>query len=976
MIKSNDLFSITVTDLTPSPPIHPHRGRKKRHVIPDARPPLTLTPLPPRQAHDNSPLPLLSSPVKPSPSLVPSVDHSLVRLDLCRTLAAIARARVDNTADSDLFHRHVLAALQQATDADYVIVYTIDDTTLVVAASTADHLLVGHTCTDTVSALVIATLAPLVVPNLQTHPSYYHSMDVDALLGTRTTSFLAYPVVVHGAIQAIVELRATRLCVAFDLFSVSTVLPSLQSLWRPNGDPSLSDDAVLSRVAAVLATITGGESQVTTTNHAKDSHYDALTLQAVEDLTGADRVTVFRKTKSQPSGHGIQVATTIPRHTPLTTHPGEVTVPDDLAARLFEPSSRPFPVQPIHMARLVDQAIQHAMAVAIDADHCLLCTSESSSMVGSESSMWLVAQAIARQRLTTHALHKQVETAAAQTHRLSTLLVYTNHIWHATEGSQKLGLLCTAGSAFFGTPHFRLFVADTIHGEFWSFSERGISQADPIPFGQGTVGTMIKTDAPLRLHDVHLLGEEDVQKAEAGQGSHACMLLPILNTKGDVLAVSQALYDLKSNGNASTPLQQMRAMSAEILDLFAITVASILMKNPSLLTHAKFQYDRHQSAHYPLSTLMSTHEDHVSNLLSSSGLNGSPSQRILAPYSVTQWAMLSKVIGRVTHLHRQKTAARLQRHIVVGPVVCPTTAADFNVFSQSYAQLKTILVAMFDSMQLLSTFDVSPDIFVVFLDAIDRHHRDVPYHNFFHAFSVTQCAYTLLAPDPLPHVDVLDVFATLVACLGHDIDHPGHCNEFEIETDSELALRYNDISVLENHSIAVLFAILRDPASNILTTLSKPQHTVVRATIVQCILHTDMKHHADMVEQLANKIELSELKHSKQLFLNVVVHASDLSAIGQPEQAMVEWAKRVMDEFQSQAAKSVALGIPIPPHFANLDDPLVQSATQVHFLDYIVLPLWVITAHLLPDAKPILERMQLHREYFYSRCCNKSTATS
>lgn len=72
----------------------------------------------------------------------------------------------------------------------------------------------------------------------------------------------------------------------------------------------------------------------------------------------------------------------------------------------------------------------------------------------------------------------------------------------------------------------------------------------------------------------------------------------------------------------------------------------------------------------------------------------------------------------------------------------------------------------------------------------------------------------------------LEVFAALVAAAVHDVDHPGRSNHFLIETSDDLAVLYNDNSVLENHHLAVAFKIM---AVRIL---------VVGSRLVVCILHT------------------------------------------------------------------------------------------------------------------------------------------
>lgn len=43
----------------------------------------------------------------------------------------------------------------------------------------------------------------------------------------------------------------------------------------------------------------------------------------------------------------------------------------------------------------------------------------------------------------------------------------------------------------------------------------------------------------------------------------------------------------------------------------------------------------------------------------------------------------------------------------------------------------------------------------------------------------------------------------------HDIDHPGFNNVFLVNTRNKLAMRYNDRSIIENHSIALAFDLMQ-----------------------------------------------------------------------------------------------------------------------------------------------------------------------
>ena len=54
-------------------------------------------------------------------------------------------------------------------------------------------------------------------------------------------------------------------------------------------------------------------------------------------------------------------------------------------------------------------------------------------------------------------------------------------------------------------------------------------------------------------------------------------------------------------------------------------------------------------------------------------------------------------------------------------------------------------------------------------------------------------------------------------------------------TGSELALMYNDESVLENHHLAVAFKILQDPNCDIFSNLAKKQRQTLRKMVIDMV---------------------------------------------------------------------------------------------------------------------------------------------
>ena len=66
----------------------------------------------------------------------------------------------------------------------------------------------------------------------------------------------------------------------------------------------------------------------------------------------------------------------------------------------------------------------------------------------------------------------------------------------------------------------------------------------------------------------------------------------------------------------------------------------------------------------------------------------------------------------------------------------------------------------------------------------------------------------------------LEVLAVLVAAAVHGVDHPGRNNLFMVNTGHELALLYNDNSVLENHHLAVAFKTMQVGGYGIVVTMA------------------------------------------------------------------------------------------------------------------------------------------------------------
>uniref|UniRef100_A0A8C1JJG1 Phosphodiesterase n=1 Tax=Cyprinus carpio TaxID=7962 RepID=A0A8C1JJG1_CYPCA len=291
--------------------------------------------------------------------------------------------------------------------------------------------------------------------------------------------------------------------------------------------------------------------------------------------------------------------------------------------------------------------------------------------------------------------------------------------------------------------------------------------------------------------------------------------------------------------------------------------------------------------------------------------------------------------------------------------------------------LTVIMYTVFQERDLLKTFKIPSDTFLTFLMTLEDHyHPDVAYHNNIHAADVVQSTHVLLSTPALEEVFTdLEIMAALFASAIHDVDHPGVSNQFLINTNSELALMYNDASVLENHHLAVGFKLLQEENCDIFHNLSKKQRQSLRQMTIDMVLATDMSKHMNFLADLKTMVETKKVTSLGVLLLDNysdriqvlqnMVHCADLSNPTKPLELYREWTDRIMVELFSQGDRERDKGIDISPmcdkHTASVEK------TQVGFIDYIVHPLFETWADLVhPDAQDILDTLEDNREWYQS----------
>uniref|UniRef100_A0A4W3HNJ5 Phosphodiesterase n=1 Tax=Callorhinchus milii TaxID=7868 RepID=A0A4W3HNJ5_CALMI len=291
--------------------------------------------------------------------------------------------------------------------------------------------------------------------------------------------------------------------------------------------------------------------------------------------------------------------------------------------------------------------------------------------------------------------------------------------------------------------------------------------------------------------------------------------------------------------------------------------------------------------------------------------------------------------------------------------------------------LTATMFAIFQERDLLKTFNIPLETFFTYLTTLEDHyHAEVSYHNNHHGADVAQSTHVLLLTPALQAVFTdLEVMAAIFASAIHDVDHPGVSNQFLINTNSELALMYNDTSVLENHHLAVGFKLLQDENCDIFQNLTKKQRQSLRKMTIDMVLATDMTKHMSLLADLKTMVETKKVTSLGVLLLDNysdriqvlqnMVHCADLSNPTKPLELYRKWVDKIMVEFFYQGDQEQERGMDISPmcdkHSASVEK------TQVSFIDYIVHPLWETWADLVhPDAQNLLDALEDNREWFQS----------
>ncbi|KAF9900462.1 3',5'-cyclic-nucleotide phosphodiesterase [Linnemannia zychae] len=336
----------------------------------------------------------------------------------------------------------------------------------------------------------------------------------------------------------------------------------------------------------------------------------------------------------------------------------------------------------------------------------------------------------------------------------------------------------------------------------------------------------------------------------------------------------------------------------------------------------------------------------------------------------------------------------------------------------------------------------------------DSYHRSNPYHNFAHAVDVLQatfyflcrmgklpssgCGYPPVATTPngdaagtsnriADHVDSAnthesdssaniptdnstadgdtspsihvadflrpeDIFALLVASIGHDVGHPGVNNMFLVNAHTPLAQVYNDRSVLESFHSMALFQVMKKHGFECFDVDSQNRKFMeFRKMVVSTILATDMGLHFDYVGKIKEQTERLRLRNlpggnipkpnqasideqERLVLCGSLIKCADISNASRPFHVAERWSTVLLQEMCNQAdiekEMAVASGsqsVPAGSTKSLANDRGMQIDSQLGFIHGFAMPLFSSVKEMIPEMGYCVDLLQVNHKIWEDR---------
>ncbi|XP_072115872.1 dual 3',5'-cyclic-AMP and -GMP phosphodiesterase 11A [Mobula birostris] len=283
----------------------------------------------------------------------------------------------------------------------------------------------------------------------------------------------------------------------------------------------------------------------------------------------------------------------------------------------------------------------------------------------------------------------------------------------------------------------------------------------------------------------------------------------------------------------------------------------------------------------------------------------------------------------------------------------------FNDFSLDKDAMITAALRMFMELGMVQKFKIDYETLCRWLLTVRKNYRMVLYHNWRHAFNVSQCMFAMLTTADFQEILTdTEVLGLMVGCLCHDLDHRGTNNAFQAKSGSALAQLYGTSATLELHHFNHAVMILQSEGHNIFASLSSRMYSDIMQLLKQSILSTDLTLYFERRTKFFELVNSGEynwnVKDQREMLRSMLMTACDLGAVTKPWEISRQVAKLVTSEFfeQGDRERSELKLTPSAIFDRNRKDELPRL--QLEWIDGICVPLYEALVKVNPRLKPML----------------------
>ncbi|XP_019644258.1 PREDICTED: cGMP-specific 3',5'-cyclic phosphodiesterase-like isoform X2 [Branchiostoma belcheri] len=301
----------------------------------------------------------------------------------------------------------------------------------------------------------------------------------------------------------------------------------------------------------------------------------------------------------------------------------------------------------------------------------------------------------------------------------------------------------------------------------------------------------------------------------------------------------------------------------------------------------------------------------------------------------------------------------------------------FNDFVMSEDETVQGAVRLFLECDCVNKFRVPYDVLCRWVLSVKKNYRPVTYHNWRHAFNVTQTMFVILKTAPFSSMfSDVETFAMMTASLCHDLDHRGTNNAFQSKIESPLARLYST-STMEHHHFDHSIMIMNSEGNNIFQSLSDEDYREALSILEDSILSTDLalyfKKRGSFISRAQGGVTDWTVEDNKSLLRAMMMTACDVSAICKPWEVQKKVAELVYSEFfqQGDIERTKLHQKPIDIMDREKKDELPKM--QVGFIDSICMPLYKVMAEKWPSLYPLYEGCRSNRDHWQALAQQKAT---